>query len=532
MSLNLLQTHPDRISGLWPGRQAATDGQLSLSFRDLDLQSNALARCLAAHGAGRGQHVVLCMARSPLFIVAMLGALKADAVYIPIPADAPSERRSKIMDDCRPQAMICDQRSRQKMFTEGSKPGLPPIWIVLGEEPGIPGAADHTIIGQRRLRDFAEGPLSYNNGPDDIACLFYTSGSTGRPKGVMLSHRNIGEYARWAVDYIGISEQDRLLGTAPFHFDMSLFDIYSSLITGASLCIANEKLLLFPSLLVDFAEAEQVTAWKGVSSLLVYLARTNAISQGRLPTLRKILFSGEVFSTKYLIQWMNTFPDKIFYNAYGPTEATGISMYHRVDQIPRSANERVPLGKACENTEIYLLDDNKETVPRGESGELYIKGPCVASGYFSDPEKTKAAFIDDPLNPGSGEKVYRTGDYARLRPDGNYEFLGRKDDQIKYMGYRIELADIEQSLVSIPGVCDAGAILAGTATDELNELIAYVDLDDAISLPAVIGALKEKLPHYMIPRRIIRIPRLPRSESGKLDRQGLLLYHLGTDGRP
>jgi non-ribosomal peptide synthetase component F len=306
---------------------------------------------------------------------------------------------------------------------------------------------------------------------------------------------------------------------------MSLFDVYCSLRTGATLCIATEKLLLFPRLLVDFAEAEKVTIWKGVASLLMYLARTEAVTVGRLPALQKVLFSGEVLHTKYLMQWMDMFPHKTFYNAYGPTEATGISMYYQVEQAPRSAEERIPLGKPCENTEVFLLDENGKPVAPGEPGELYIKGICVTKGYFNDPGKTAAVFSDDPLKPMCEGRTYRTGDYACLRPDGNYEFLGRKDNQVKYMGYRIELSDIEQSLVSIPGVRDAGVVLAESTTDNLDELVAYIEIDEKVSLSDIVPALRSKLPLYMIPKQLFTIARVPRAISGKIDRQALLAYH-------
>jgi acyl-coenzyme A synthetase/AMP-(fatty) acid ligase len=284
-------------------------------------------------------------------------------------------------------------------------------------------------------------------------------------------------------------------------------------------------MLLFPSKLVEYAEAEKVTVWKGVSSLLMYLARTGAISRGRLPTLRTILFSGETLHAKYLIEWMRTFPEKTFYNAYGPTEATGISMYYRIDKTPASIDERIPIGKPCENTEVFLLDENYKAVPQGMPGELCIKGVCLSKGYLNDPERTKQVFIDNPLNPGKGERIYLTGDSARLLPDGNYEFIGRRDDQIKFMGYRMELSDIEHALVSINGVRDAGAVLVESEGIDLKEPVAYVEIDSNTSLASIMQELKNRLPHYMVPKRLCQIEHLPRTDRGKIDKMALATYH-------
>jgi acyl-coenzyme A synthetase/AMP-(fatty) acid ligase len=200
-------------------------------------------------------------------------------------------------------------------------------------------------------------------------------------------------------------------------------------------------------------------------------------------------------------------------------------MYYRVDKMPRSADERIPIGKPCENTEVFLLDENNKPVPRGEPGELYIKSICLAKGYLNDPVKTKESFINNPVKPKQRERVYRTGDYARLREDGNYEFLGRKDDQVKFMGYRIELPDIEQALVSIEGVRDAGTVLYESSQTGLKELVAYLEVDNEASLSKIMAELKNRLPHYMVPTRLERIERLPRSDRGKIDRQALLNYH-------
>jgi amino acid adenylation domain-containing protein len=521
----LLQTFVDRAALKAPDLEAVTDGELRLSYRDLDVQSTQLARALVSGGVERGEHVALCLPHSPQSVVAMIGVLKADAVYVPILADTPGLRRRKIFQDCRPKAVIGDGQSLQRILTEDPAAEVPRLLVAFEPQRALPRVPGLTVITSDRLTSLDTVPLSFANDPDDVACLLYTSGSTGNPKGVMLTHRNIVEYAAWGIECIGIRKDDRVLGTAPFHFVMSLFDIYGSLGAGATLCIANEKRLLFPRLLVDFAEAERVIIWKGVSSHLMYLVRTGAVSKDRLPTLQTILFSGEVLHTKYLIQWMSMFPDKVFYSAYGFTETTGVAMFYRVERRPQSDDERIPIGRPYQNIEALLLDDKGRPVADGEPGELYIRGVRVAKGYLNDTEKTRSVFSDNPANPMRGDRTFRTGDYARLNADGNYEFLGRKDNRVKYMGYRIELSDIEQSLISIGGVRDAGVILTGSGADGLEELVAYLEIDDTVTLAQVADELKIRLPVYMIPKEIFAIPRLPRSERGKIDRKSLLEFH-------
>jgi amino acid adenylation domain-containing protein len=509
----LLHAHVSRHAVLRPRADAVTDGTQRLDYAQLESWSRVIATQLEAAGVAPGDAVLVCMKRSVRTLVALIAVLRAGATAVPLEVRTPAARRDWIVGDCCPVAVLCDPANAQQLIDDERlrQHGA----TVLAVEGGPP-----TGMAPER------SPLPCSE--DALAYLLYTSGSTGRPKGVMLSHRNIDAYAAWAVERVGIGADDRVLCTAPLYFDMSLFDVFCALRAGATLCIATERVLMFPKKLMAFGEEERVTVWKGVSSLLTYLSRTGALAPQRLPTLRTVLFGGEELPAKYLRDWMATFPDKAFYNFFGPTEGTGASLYHRVHSPPQGDDERVPIGIPRENTDLYLLDERRCPVPEGEVGEICLAGVCVAQGYLNDPERTARSFFDDPWRPG--QRAYLTGDLAFRRPDGCYHFVGRKDNQVKFMGYRLELGDIEAALTAIAGVAEAGALVAASRLAGVDELVAYVVLEGPLSALEVRKALEGSLPYYMLPKRILPIDRLPRSERGKLDRRALLDHHLaGSD---
>jgi non-ribosomal peptide synthetase component F len=295
---------------------------------------------------------------------------------------------------------------------------------------------------------------------------------------------------------------------------MSTFDIYTALKAGATLYIASEALTLFPQKLVNFIEQHQITLWKGVASLLMYMARTGCLTPGSMPHLQQVLFAGETLPTKYLIDWMRAFPEKRFFNAYGPTEATGVSVCYQIDSIPSGPQQNIPIGTARDDTGILLIDDECRQVAPGEVGELCISGTGLARGYFNDPVKTARSFTITE----NGTRIYKTGDLARLADDGNLEFVGRKDRQLKYMGYRIEAADIEKALLAIPGVRDAAVCLAeANLNDGVKKLVAFWEADEEITSTHILAELRSRLPVHMVPKTLIPIDRMPRCSRGKID---------------
>lgn len=504
-----------------PEKTAVTDGDRSISYRELSISSNSVAHCLKSMGVLRQDRVGIFQQRSADCVTSILGILKADAIYVPIDQKVPVERLAFIIEDAAPKVIICDSKTISAAHVALSSYGVTIPILVIGNESRIQESILVKFLDLEKENSIDRNEPTYRNDENDIAYILYTSGSTGRPKGVMISHGNVKSYIDWAARKFNVNDWDKILGTAPFHFDMSTFDIFCALKTGATLCIAAEILTLFPEKLVDFIERQQVTLWKGVSSLLMYMARTGALRPGTMQTLKRVLFAGETLPTQYLIDWMTAFPEKTFYNAYGPTEATGVSICYCVDKIPEGPQVRIPIGTPRDETGVLLLSENHAEVPPGEPGEVCISGRGLARGYLNDPVKTGNAFIVNPLN-SSGERIYKTGDLARLMPDGNLEYLGRKDRQLKFMGYRIEAGEIEQALLAIPQVKDSAVVLMESKLGEgTPELAAFWEAEGDLDVTMISSELKKRLPTYMIPKRLIRVGKIPRCSRGKIDWQVL-----------
>jgi amino acid adenylation domain-containing protein len=510
----------DRTAMLWPQQTAITDGRAALTFGELASLTDRLGCLLAGLGVARGDRVAYLLKRSIECLVATVGTLKSGASYVPLDQRAPAPRWQRILRDAEPRAIICNSATLEAILEGVAALDFVPAVVCLDPRP--PGhEALAPVVFREEIQAAAGAPPS-GGSPDDPAYVLYTSGSTGAPKGVVITHANIRNYIDWAAGYFGITAEDRILGTAPFYFDMSTFDVFCSLATGATLCLATEELLLFPENLVRFMEREKVTLWKGVSSLLMYLSRAGVLRPGRMPTLRTVIFAGEPLNAQYLARWMEIFPEKRFYNGYGPTEATGISLCYRVDRIPE-LGQPIPIGRPVKGALVVLLGDNGTPVCGDEVGELCIAGPGLATGYLNDIEKTQCAFTPPPAwCAGLGDRIYHSGDLARQLPSGDYVFVARKDHQIKWMGYRIELSEIEANLLAHPQIRDAAVVLAAASESDLLELVAFYEADGELAPTSLAPFLRLRLPPYMMPRRFVRVARMPRNDRGKIARDELL----------
>jgi amino acid adenylation domain-containing protein len=515
----LLQDGPSRQASCRPESAAVVLEDESLTYGALEADSNRLARALRDAGFPRGERAALMVPKGPDAIVGMLGVLKAGGTYVPVDVGNPARRVARILE--RSEAgWILATRAAEALLAEvlGERP---PRIAWLDRQPPGDGASFRPALTRDALGAFSSEPVDSGGSPTDAAHILFTSGSTGEPKGVVITHANVLAFLDWAIPYFGAGPEDRHSGHPPLHFDLSTFDIYGTLSTGARLHLVPPALNLLPGKLAEFIRRSELTQWFSVPSTLSYMAKFDVVRDGDFQGLRRLLWCGEVFPTPALVYWMRKLPHVRFTNLYGPTEATIASSYYTVPACPDSDSASIPIGTACPGEELLVLDEALAPVPAGEIGDLYIRGVGLSPGYWRDPEKTSAAFRPDPARPG--DRIYKTGDLARHGEDGPVYYVGRSDSQIKSRGYRIELGEIEAALGAVPGLVE-GVVLAVDAQGFEGKTIccAYVPADGGGLNPVALRrALGTALPSYMLPSRWMALPTLPRNQSGKIDRRAL-----------
>lgn len=517
----LLHQWVTRAAERAPDRLAVVSGDEKLTYGELEAASNRLARMLRDQGCKRGDRVCFVIPKSPGALVAILAIIKADCIYTPIDPASPAPRAAKILDACS---------NRWILYTDHATPLLDSIFadprrcesLAAGRmaHGRVSGTHMTPLFSLDEVDSLPAGPIESQNGPEDPAYLLFTSGSTGAPKGVVITHANVTAFIDWARSYFEMQAEDRISGHIPLTFDLSVFDIFGAFSAGAELHLVPPHLNMFPHKLAEFIRSSALTQWFSVPSTLNLMAKFDVVRNGDFPSLKRVLWCGEVFPTPALMYWMKRLPGVKFTNLYGPTETTIASSYYTVPKCPVDEKADIPIGSPCAGESLLVLDESMHPVPQGEIGDLYIGGAGLSPGYWNDPQKTSEVFVRNTSGIGPHERIYKTGDLARVGPDGLVTFVGRTDSQIKSRGYRIELGEIETALNAIPDLGE-GAIVAvrGDGFEGTTICCAFVPRDGSTITPILLRKkLGETLPEYMLPARWMQFSVLPKTSNGKIDR--------------
>ena len=487
-----------------PDACALMHGEVRLSYREMNERADRLACHLQTLGVGTEVIVSICLERSVGAILCVLAVLKAGGTYLPLDPAYPADRLAYMLTNSRSALLITEPEVWRDRPTMARRLSFRDFEVQAREKPG----------GERPR---PEEPSAVN----PLAYVIYTSGSTGRPKGVAVPHVPACHLIRWHATNMPVSAGMRVLQLAPLSFDVSFQEIFATLSEGGTLVLIDEALRRDPQGLRDFLAAQQVNRLFLTPVLLYRLAE---LTGPTLPHLRDVTAAGEQLRiTPAVVRFFSEHPGATLRNQYGPTETTVITHSHTLTGPPETWPLLPPLGHTIEGVVPLLFDAEHKPVPAGQTGELYIGGRSVSRGYLHDAERTAAAFLPDPTNPGG--RIYRSGDLAQQNPDGTWQFLGRADDQVKVRGFRIELGEIEAVLARHPAI-EQAAVSASepTATGD-RELLAGYLLRPATDTPTateIRGWLRARLPDYFVPARVAALKKFPLTPSGKLDRRALV----------
>jgi len=481
-----------------------------VSYQELDRLSERVRQTLERAGVRPGDRVGLCLPKSIASVAGILGTLKAGATYVPVDPDGPAARAAYVFRDCAVTALLADASRIGALAAQleagGPSPALLPLTVDDAEHGlgGLDGGGD-------------ERPGAVGVELDATAYILYTSGSTGRPKGVVLSHRNALSFLAWCSAAFEPRSGDVFSSHAPFHFDLSILDLFLSLKHGAAVVLVGEEVAKNPKGMVELALAERVSIWYSTPSVLTLMVLHGAPEAWRELSLRLVLFAGEVFPVKHLRRLRALTPRARLFNLYGPTE-TNVCTFHEIpEEVPAERVEPYPIGAVCAHLEGLVVDEAGRGVATGEEGELVIRGPGVMKGYWNLPERSAQAFL------GSGsDRWYRTGDVVRADADGILTYVGRRDRMVKRRGYRIELGEIEATLYNHPEITEV-AVVAVSDEDGVTIRAHYCTPDgERLSLIALRTFCARHLPVYMVPDEFQLETDLPRTSTDKLDHRALV----------
>ena len=484
-----------------PDTIAALHGSRHLTYGELNARANRVARALLARGLTREGVVGVVTERNLDWMTAVLAIFKAGGAYLPIEPHFPAERIARTLSRaaCR---LVLTERGSTAMLDPAldSLSGVQTLFIAAAYEEG-----------------HSDGDLGVDVAPDQLAYIYFTSGSTGEPKGAMCEHAGLLNHLLAKIGDLKIGEGTVVAETAPQCFDISLWQLISALLVGGRTLIIEQEMILDAKRFIDTIVAARVNVVQVVPSYLDVLVSCLGRHPGEIKDLEYVVATGEALKQELVERWFAVQPRIKLVNAYGLTETSDDTNHEIMDRAPQE--ERVPLGRPINNVLIYVVDEQLQPVPLGAPGEIVFSGVCVGRGYINDPERTQGAFLQDPLRPG--QRLYRSGDYGRGLPDGKLEFLGRRDSQVKISGFRIEIGEIENQLLKLPGVRE-GAVAVTEGAGQNKHLVAFCSGDRPPNPGVMRDRLARALPGYMVPSAIHWRETLPLTENGKIDRKALL----------
>lgn len=477
---------------------AFTDSKRNATFGEAMKNARAVATVLLSYGTKRP--VCIVIDKTVNCIEGMLGAMYAGDFYIVIDVHSPIDRIENIVSTLDNPIILTDSNSAET--TDKIKGNNPVVLYNEAIKNEINGSALDLI--RKQMIDM------------DTAYILFTSGSTGIPKGTVISHRALISYINWVTEEFGFNSETSFGSQTPLYFSMSVTDLYSTIKCGATYNIIPKANFSFPLNLIKYLNDYKINTIYWVPTAISILSNWKAFDAAKPEYLKTVLFAGEVMPTKQLNYWIKSLKGVKFANLFGPTETTDICTFYVVDR-EFADDESLPIGVACDNCDVFVVNENGEQAKLGEEGELYARTSFMADGYYKNAEKTNEAFVQNPLNCAYPERVYKTGDIVKYNDRGELIYITRKDFQIKRMGYRIELGEIEAGANSVARVKSCACIY-----DKEADCLALIYEGAVKDSTVVLEAVKKKVPPYMTPDKVLRIKEMPKNANGKIDRKALM----------
>jgi amino acid adenylation domain-containing protein len=481
-----------------PEKTAIIDGDRKISFDQMNIMAKTLAvelcklKCI-------NKPIAVLLPKSIECIISDIAITYSGNMYMNLDVKTPEIRLGNIVRRIQPAAIITTGKYREAISNYSND-----LTIILYEETDFNAKAESFLLDQVRTNMIDTDPL----------CIINTSGSTGTPKGAVLNHRSYIDYTDWAISTFSFNGNEILGVLSPVVFDHYNYEICLMMATGCTLVLLDNQSAAFPITLLEVLKKHKVTYIFWVPSIMVNIANMDLLNKISLPCLKMVWFAGEVFPTKQFNYWRKCLPDAAFVNLYGPVETSVDCTYYIADRDLKD-EEPIPIGFPCRNTDILILNNQDKPAAINEEGELCVRGTSLAMGYYNNPEKTAAVFVQNPLNAAYPEFIYRTGDIVSRNEKNEIIFKGRKDTLIKHVGYRIELGEIEHVIINTLKLVETGCVVYNFTK---KEIILFYEANQDISVASMRKAISEVFPKYMIPNNYIRMDTLPKNSNGKIDR--------------